>query len=1192
MHFIHLHFIYILMWKHSMRNSHFLSILAPEMKCTKIKHLIVGALMIGLVQQTNGQNLIATGTSVYTVEKIVRDFLFNSNKDVTIKNIKYKGGFGAIGAYDAIGTSFGTTTGMILSTGSIYRVNGPYINDTTSTAWTLVPDQDAEVLANGGNPISPPLPPDPPAPPLTTDPAVIEFDVATAGNGLVFNFQFGSDEYADTLYTDTTQDMPRDIFGIMIQGKGVGDGYNYVNFGTVTEYPVPPPIPPPDPLLPFEIPINSYSVNNGPKNQGPCQRCDMFYENFSKGGAYNFTSMAGFTGVFSKSVNVIPCDTYHVKIFIADRKDQLKDSHLFINIDTKNPPLYEVLDKYKIGVASYPVDTVAFEGCDHAEIRVERYTNIGTPGSTTLTYTGTAIPGVDYESLPSVVNFAPNQRVAVIPLIAKKTASGNPDRTVIVNSSNEICGKIRTYTKNYFLRKDLLKINLGPDTNLCEGDKMILNATNTPPAEYYVWNDASSGPVKSVTTTGLYSVRARIGTCLRSDTVSVYFKPLVKFTLGPDSSICFKDSLKLDPKLNLADTAIKYNWYDNTNKPTKTVGSSGTYWLRVSRLGCHNYDTMQLTVKPLPIVDIGKDTTFCYLGIPGYTIDATTDPTNTILWSTGSNNLSIKVTQSGTYTAKVTGNGCNNYDTIKVNMNQTPPVNLRDTLLCENYLLKLRAPKGFAYLWSNGSTDSVISVYNSGQYSVIAMNGSCIAYDTSNVSRKPSPKINLGNDTALCKGQGVLLDATYNGDIVTTLWGGAGNGCGNETKCQTISSGNYYVTLTSQTNGCIAKDTFFFYAKPLPAPNLGIDTAICFYQSATIAPNCPFDSLFWYDGLPVPVSTASTFTYTKPGTYWVKVYRDNCSNVDSLKVKLSVNSPPFTLNHDTGFCKGKSVIYDVSCTNCTYLWNDNSILPMKTFKSSGTHIVTIDNQLCKRIDTITVEAVIPASVFPSDTFVCNGKSLLLVNPIPGASIHWYDNSISNSKIILNPGKYWLTISQKGCKYNDTIQVEYVGGPVVDLGPDVVTCSSEKLFLDVTNRGNTIYEWSNGANTPIIRVDSGGLYKVNVTRCGITESAQVDIDYLSKEMQLFIPNAFTPDANGLNDVLVPGGKIKEPTTYQFSIYNQWGQKVFESNDISKGWDGTHNGVKQPGGVYIWTIDANSDCYAEPYYHAAGNVTLLK
>jgi len=1139
-----------------------------------IKYLVFLLMLFFAFTYSHAQNLKVKSTNLTNVEQVLRQYVFDGNKEVQILNAKYIGANGQMSGFDATGTSLGMTQGMIMSSGSVYSAEGPWNADTVSYDWMNY-DRDFDL---GGHPLR--------------DLARLHFDFVTSGSGLKINFIWGSDEYADTFATDTSKPFNSDKFRLFIQGPGFGDGFNYVNVGVFEKV---------GPLAIDTFQVNTRTVNNGSVNGGPCMNCEYYNDNLRN--SYAFTAMPGFTSVFTKSFNVLPCDTYHVFIAIWDGLSNYSgeitpneaiagfgymDSYLLFNMEVTQPPSYFVVDKFKIGNTSYYIDSVAYEGCDYAEVRIERYVNIEQAGTVNLTYTGNAVPGLDYEPLPSSVYFAPNQRVVILQLRAKKNDAATGDRIVIVNNTNEVCGVQKHYQKNYFIRKPNLNIDLGPDTSLCEGLKYNLNASTNPPPEYYVWNDSTSGPYKTVTNTGKYSVRARIGTCMKTDTVSVYFKPLVKFTLGPDSSICLKDSVKLNPKLSLADTAIKYKWNDNSILPTKTVGSTGTYWLAVTKNGCTNYDTMNLNVKPLPPVNIGPDTVLCYAINPSYPLFANTDPSNNILWNTGATGLATIATQSGLYYVRVRGNGCNNYDTAKVTFYQTPPVNLRDTLVCNNAVLRLRAPKGFTYVWSNGSTDSAINVFTPGTYSVIASNGPCVAKDTSVVTHKPAPVFNLGNDTALCTGESFVIDGTYSTDIVNYMWSKAALPCFNKPTCKTRDGGYYVLAITSQTNGCTSKDSILLTVKPLPAPSLGKDTAICFNQVITLSPNCAYDSLRWWD-----LSQGATNTFNKPGDYWVKVYKDRCMNADTISAFISPLSPPFTQPHDTGFCLGKSVTYDVSCIGCTYLWDDFNTSPLRVFNKDTKRTVTITNPACSRTDTVVVRMVVPVSVFPDDTIICNGQWLKLTNPLAGYKFKWYDNTIVPEKNVNVARKYWINYERFGCKFSDTVNLEYVGGPSLDLGSDVTTCTINPILLDASNKGPTTYLWNTGSTAPTVYVDSAGLYAVEVTRCGITEKDEVFVDYVSKSIKLFMPNAFTPDNNdALNDELVIGGKVKQLKTYSFSVYNNWGQKVFETKDITKGWDGTYNGNKLPGGVYLWTVDASSDCYIDPYYHASGNVTLLR
>jgi gliding motility-associated-like protein len=89
-------------------------------------------------------------------------------------------------------------------------------------------------------------------------------------------------------------------------------------------------------------------------------------------------------------------------------------------------------------------------------------------------------------------------------------------------------------------------------------------------------------------------------------------------------------------------------------------------------------------------------------------------------------------------------------------------------------------------------------------------------------------------------------------------------------------------------------------------------------------------------------------------------------------------------------------------------------------------------------------------------------------------------------------------------------------------------------------------------------------------------------------KVFIPNAFTPDANGLNEVFKPQGIYV--ASYTMKIYNRWGEKVYEGSECENSWDGMYNGAQAPHGVYIYTVDAKGSDGRR--YHFRGDVTLLR
>jgi gliding motility-associated-like protein len=135
-----------------------------------------------------------------------------------------------------------------------------------------------------------------------------------------------------------------------------------------------------------------------------------------------------------------------------------------------------------------------------------------------------------------------------------------------------------------------------------------------------------------------------------------------------------------------------------------------------------------------------------------------------------------------------------------------------------------------------------------------------------------------------------------------------------------------------------------------------------------------------------------------------------------------------------------------------------------------------------------------------------------------------------------------------------------------------------------------YAWSNAAITPSVTIQQGGLYWLQVTdkyKCTGRDSILIT----SKKCLtgLFVPNAFTPQKNGHNDIFKPivmGNILK----FEFTIYNRWGQRVFQSSSLQLGWDGTLAGKPQGNDTYIWTCTYQFE--NEPVTFNKGTVTLVR
>lgn len=239
-----------------------------------------------------------------------------------------------------------------------------------------------------------------------------------------------------------------------------------------------------------------------------------------------------------------------------------------------------------------------------------------------------------------------------------------------------------------------------------------------------------------------------------------------------------------------------------------------------------------------------------------------------------------------------------------------------------------------------------------------------------------------------------------------------------------------------------------------------------------------------------------------------------------------------------------------------------------------------------------------------DTTICGNVNLTLDagnagNPI--AKYLWTPGNQRTQSINVNtPGTYGVSVytvddysyNCNGCVACDSVYQQAVvklgARPVVDLGPDRLICNDFAVTLDAGDDG-TEYTWSNGETGRTISTSIAGTYTVSVKNAdGCVASDVINLKD-SCPMYIFMPDAFTPDANNLNDALKWVGNMKM-TKFSMKIYNRWGQKVFETKDPLAAWDGFYKGKEAPEGVYAYLIEC-IDTNAIRHV-LKGNITLLR
>lgn len=365
--------------------------------------------------------------------------------------------------------------------------------------------------------------------------------------------------------------------------------------------------------------------------------------------------------------------------------------------------------------------------------------------------------------------------------------------TVTVTNGNGCIGKDIVNVK----LNEQVKPNLGNDTISC--GSYSLNAGH--PGSTYLWNTGATTQNLLVNTAATYIVTVTdINKCVGKDTVNVIINTLPTLSLGPDVSQCqTPQALVIRP---VTDASV-FLWSDGSIQPTLSVNKSSTYRLTVTaNNGCKKSDTVQVNLKPSPIVSLGNDTTICG--------DKLLDAQNngyTYLWSTGTNSQTITATNTGVYWVAVTNplNGCVGKDSINLKMDS--PIQLflgNDTSTCSNASFVLNAGNaGLNYLWSTGANTQTIVVGNSGTYAVTVTNGVCSAFDAIKVAVLNTPVVDIGsNQQYLCSNSSVTLNA---GNTGLVKWG-SDYGFSSTQPIITVNKAGIYWVAVSNGN-CIASDT-------------------------------------------------------------------------------------------------------------------------------------------------------------------------------------------------------------------------------------------------------------------------------------------------------------------------------------------------------------------------------------------------
>lgn len=707
---------------------------------------------------------------------------------------------------------------------------------------------------------------------------------------------------------------------------------------------------------------------------------------------------------------------------------------------------------------------------------------------------------------------------------------------------------------------------------------------------FYAWEDGSQDETLTVTVSGTYSLTISDGCRTGVDSIQVLIEEVGTIDLGPDVVLCNGETITLttDP------TNGSYVWQNNSIADTLLVTAPGTYMLTITNQCGSISDTVVIdyttAVEPL---HFGPDITLCagqqvFLHANNVGAD--------FLWQDNSTAESFLVTTTGSYYLQIS-NACSSVsDTIVVTViDVTPDVVLPDQVnLCVGETLTLDAAIPDAtYRWNDNSQNQQLLITVPGMYSVTVTNACGSAADTTIVLNGGlAPSIALGPDVQLCTGESLLLEPAFT-DVSSWLWQD-----GSSSPTYTVSNPGEVSVAASNMCGTAYDTIQITLQAAIPPLDLGPDIQGCVGETITIESGVVDVNYLWQDG-----STNPNFSTTHSGILILEI-NNNCGiATDTIVVEISGLLPTPALPADTTLCEGMSLILTSTADAETDIeWQDGAVSSTFVVTTPGVYILSESNLCGNAADTVAVtylEAPDPFSL-GTDTTLCPGETILLSSPSIFFDVLWQDGSGMLHLVADHPGIYSLQLSNECGLELDEIEISYdTDIPQLNLDSSIPWCEGEVITLDATQTFVANYLWSTGTNDPSIEISTPGLYTIEVGVPCKTISQIVDI-YPDTDCgvaihdNIYIPNIFSPDGNGINDLFsVSFGSDLQVLSIEGSIFDRWGNLVFDSKEMPYQWDGFFATEEALPGVYVYLIRFTYlDGSVEKDMVLTGDVTLVR
>jgi gliding motility-associated-like protein len=314
------------------------------------------------------------------------------------------------------------------------------------------------------------------------------------------------------------------------------------------------------------------------------------------------------------------------------------------------------------------------------------------------------------------------------------------------------------------------------------------------------------------------------------------------------------------------------------------------------------------------------------------------------------------------------------------------------------------------------------------------------------------------------------------------------------------------------------------------------------------------------------------------------------ANVDLI---VSNENNSFTLGEDLTICEGNTVQLSSDNPNLVLEWSTGETSSSIDVNEAGVYTATLNENCSSSSDEIEVFfAPEPVSILPDELGICEGDlvDLSVENPNENWTYIWSNGDEGPNTQVSNTGTIELTTTNEfGCSSETSLSVQEGSLPEVNVPDLLSSCQGEVLELSISSNNAEAF-WS-ASQTAELSANEGGEYAWFAQNACGTAEGNTTIVFEDCDCNIYIPNAFTPDDNGINERFQPIVDC-ELSFYQFMIYNRWGEVVFSSERPSEAWNGdSGSGYYSMDEIYIYHLVYQSANDIE-LKEIQGSLTLLR